>query len=480
MEKSNEQSWIERAQAGDREAIGYLYKTYWRAARATAFGVMGDYHLAEDAAADAFAAAMAGLQGLKDPSRFGPWMRTIVLRTARRKLADKSPQASVDLKSCPDSEYPSPQARLEQREMAACIHQAVANLSEVLRETVSLYYFEGYNLDEAARFLDVPTGSLKRRLHEGRVRLRETAQLILQGKRTLDPIHERILQQLKELAEGSLDREQFNAVMGQAMWMRPLPHDLMRQAFKRYSQVAQKMTTSEGKAKMEQQAKEVMAFAKRPSVRALDPNHAIGKMVNSIRAALPAFHQWIIDDSAAAHHLLQVMSGSDFSSQLPPGFAEGTPGSYYYLCRGSLFPDEQGRLQPICDIAKNKDMAQKHQLMVNARLSDVLVLQWMTGDTIELRAVETLLQELVQAVLPQAAIRFSSYQEPRYRFALRLHLGEIAMPAALGGPLAPWKGEPERGNMALIQIFLEAWAMARTGEVLELDKIAPILEQLMN
>jgi len=38
---------------------------------------------------------------------------------------------------------------------------------------VVLFYFEGYSLKEAAGFLDIPEGTLKRRLHDGRKRLRK-------------------------------------------------------------------------------------------------------------------------------------------------------------------------------------------------------------------------------------------------------------------------------------------------------------------
>src|SRR5262245_10258578 len=83
---SSERQIVVRAQAGDREAVGELYARFWRAARAAAFGVVGDFGIAEDAAAEAFRVALTGLGKLRDPDRFAPWLHRIVVRMAGRQL----------------------------------------------------------------------------------------------------------------------------------------------------------------------------------------------------------------------------------------------------------------------------------------------------------------------------------------------------------------------------------------------------------
>ena len=55
---------------------------------------------------------------------------------------------------------------------------------------------------------------------------------------------------------------------------------------------------------------------------------------------------------------------------------------------------------------------------------------------------------------------------------------KIPIPAALGGPLAPWPGMPEGISMVLVQVLLEAWAWAKTGEAIELDELAPMLDAI--
>ena len=54
MKQNTEQDWVERAKKGEPAAIAELYRRYWRAARAAAYGVTADFALAEDAASEAF------------------------------------------------------------------------------------------------------------------------------------------------------------------------------------------------------------------------------------------------------------------------------------------------------------------------------------------------------------------------------------------------------------------------------------------
>lgn len=43
MDQNTEHDWVERARQGEPAALAELYRRYWRAARATAYGVTGDY-----------------------------------------------------------------------------------------------------------------------------------------------------------------------------------------------------------------------------------------------------------------------------------------------------------------------------------------------------------------------------------------------------------------------------------------------------
>lgn len=101
MLEKTEQNWVQRAKQGEPAAIAELFRLYWRAARAAAYGVTGDFALAEDTASEAFYAAIDGLRDLKDERRFGPWLRTIVIRTARKQKAKRQGKTEPSFKRSP-------------------------------------------------------------------------------------------------------------------------------------------------------------------------------------------------------------------------------------------------------------------------------------------------------------------------------------------------------------------------------------------
>ena len=108
----------------------------------------------------------AGLDALRDPDRFGSWLRTIVVRKARLELQRRRLTADALVEDVPDQNQ-RPDDALERLELGALIQQAVRELPDRLREAMALVYFEGYDSEAAARFLDIPAGTVKSRLHYG-------------------------------------------------------------------------------------------------------------------------------------------------------------------------------------------------------------------------------------------------------------------------------------------------------------------------
>ena len=87
-----------------------------------------------------------------------------------------------------------------------------------------------------------------------------------------------------------------------------------------------------------------------------------------------------------------------------------------------------------------------------SRSSDTLWLLWKQSVTIELRTVEEQLRYLSEKIVPGIPTRFSTYEEPRYRAALRMQLAEIPIPAAIGGVLNPEPGFSDSFSAASVTI----------------------------
>jgi len=470
MEQNSEQNWVKRAKQGDTAAIAELFRLYWRAARAAAYGVTGNFALAEDAASEAFYAAIESLPDLKDERRFGPWLRTIVVRTARRQKAKTAKENGAELKTQPDSKSTPPGADLEQQELVALIHEAVGHLSETLREAVVLFYFEGYSLKEAAGFLDVPEGTLKRRLHDGRKRLRDAAGQILKGAKPMNAKHQQILKQLKDAFEEGLNTEAFYQAMREALRLRPFPDELLREVMRKHW--APKLEKAALDPERTCEMRKILSLAYSASERARDPNHPVGEVAGAIRAALPEFQSWQPDTSKIDYSqtMRQMFEGK--SPSMPSNFAEVSTASYITAMRACLVQDSDGSVCTTSELMQRKTTRDEMhtQMSQGNRLSDAFRLFWKSPESIELRAIEDLLRRLSETIIPGTPVRFTSFDGPHYRAALRMQLADNPIPAAMGGVHNPHQllGTSERGSVASILIWLEPWAEAKSGKAVEL------------
>lgn len=415
---------VERAQNGDRSAIASLFSRFWRAARAAALGVTGDWAAAEDAASEGFRQALMSLSSLENPDRFAAWLRTIVIRQARSAMLQKRPGASVheaELAGQLRDPHEHPGETFARRQLADLVQQALQQLPPPLRETIALHYFEGYAPAAAARFLGIPDGTFRRRLHDGHAQLRRIVEKLIHDRSSSHMNNEeQSLARLKTMLGRDEDVPQ---ALRETLALRPTPPELL-------NLIRDRLTHPAGPADLIRAAAAQVSGAG-PS----DP-----AIVARIRHALPGFEEWNLDTGEAAarffapgHHSYQ----SRVRSILPPGFAEGRPGAFLRTTRAILHPNQE------------------------IRITNALDLTWMVASPLELHSVQETLERLCATVFPGAPLRFSSFDaaEPRFRSALQLHFEGVPERAALGGVLTEWPGCPAGVGAASVRLFLEPWAI---------------------
>lgn len=469
MSEHADRELVELARRGDAAAIGELFSRYWRAARAAAFGVTGELASAEDAAAEAFRQALAGLDSLRDPDRFGSWLRTIVVRKARLELQSRRLTADALVEDLSDQNQ-RPDDALERLELGALIQHAARELPDRLREAMALVYFEGYDSEAAARFLDIPAGTLRRRLHEGRGQVRSAVEQILHGSKRMNEERERHIQRFKSL----IDDGGIYQALRESLALRPPPSELIGLFVRRHMASANDSQDVVGGKDPREFLREAAQRFTGPSDRATDPNHPVGAIAAAIRKALPDFQDWPLDVGEAA---VRFFTGTGeyrdrLQAVLPPGFAEGHPGAFLRATRGFLRRSENGPVQSIYQLLQDSPDEQTFRAAKNdMRISDVLDLTWMVAGPLELRSVQELLERLRSALLSREQVRFSPYDEPRYRSALQLHVGGRSARFAHGGVLAEWPGRPQGVDAAHLRIFLEPWATVQSGHVVEFHQL---------
>jgi RNA polymerase sigma factor (sigma-70 family) len=157
---------LAKVQAGDASAAAVLVARFQPRAVEFAAALIGDEHLAEDAVQSAFMKALARLKELREPRAFPGWFRQIVrteaLGLVRRRSAQSLPSVAPE----------SPADAAAREEMCRAVRDALAALPPRGRETAELFYLGELACPEVARRLDVPAGTIKRRLHDARKKLR--------------------------------------------------------------------------------------------------------------------------------------------------------------------------------------------------------------------------------------------------------------------------------------------------------------------
>ena len=126
---------------------------------------------------DTFLTAFVHIGRLRDNTAFVPWIRSIATRTAINALRERmrSPVASLTLVDGSMRDVPgrtqSPNQVLESREQQGHVLDILErHVASTDRDVLDLFYFQGKSIEEIAHMLEVPEGTVKRRLHTARRR----------------------------------------------------------------------------------------------------------------------------------------------------------------------------------------------------------------------------------------------------------------------------------------------------------------------
>lgn len=156
---------IQRIRSGEAEAMVELVDRFQSMAINYAWSLLGDWHLAQDAAQEAFILALNGIGMLRTPQTFPKWFKT-VLRNVCLGMRRRDRLIPVD-------SLPMATADDREQELRRELWQAVEQLSEEDRSILSLYYFGGYSQAETAALLGLENHRVNNRLHGLRERLKQ-------------------------------------------------------------------------------------------------------------------------------------------------------------------------------------------------------------------------------------------------------------------------------------------------------------------
>ncbi len=214
-------SLVIAAQQGDFAAFSAVVQRFRVMAYATAYMMLEDVHLAEDATQEAFIEAYLHLPKLREPDAFPGWLRRIVFKQSDRLIRGKQLK-TVPLEATPTFDIPAddfnPALLVEGMEMRDSVRQAIATLPEHERLVIALFYGGGYALKEIASFLEVAQTTVKKRLFDARKHLKAHLQNIdLERPQDQEAMNEELFSERIRLLSAirSGEREKVQALLEQ-------------------------------------------------------------------------------------------------------------------------------------------------------------------------------------------------------------------------------------------------------------------------
>ncbi|WP_228978201.1 sigma-70 family RNA polymerase sigma factor [Streptomyces sp. DH12] len=166
-----------RTADGDQEAFAALYDATAGPVYGLVLRVLRDPAQSEEVAQEVM------LEVWRSAARYAPERGSVsawVMTVAHRRAVDRvrAEQAATDrddrtarAAATPPYDHVSEEVavRLESEQVRRCL----GSLTELQRQAVTLAYYQGYTYGEVAAFLAAPLGTVKTRLRDGLIRLRD-------------------------------------------------------------------------------------------------------------------------------------------------------------------------------------------------------------------------------------------------------------------------------------------------------------------
>jgi RNA polymerase sigma-70 factor, ECF subfamily len=174
---------VARAKAGEALAFEKLVNRYERRIYRLARNITQNHEDAEDVTQEAFLKSFKNLAEFQGNSRFYTWLVRIAVNQALMKLRRRRPNhVSLDSPVENDDDLlprevedwgPSPEEQYSQKQLAAILSEAIAQLEAPFRIVFQLRDVENLSTLETAQALGITVPSVKSRLLRARLKLRK-------------------------------------------------------------------------------------------------------------------------------------------------------------------------------------------------------------------------------------------------------------------------------------------------------------------
>jgi RNA polymerase sigma-70 factor (ECF subfamily) len=177
---ADEDTDLDRARRGDRDAFGRLVRRHQRRVYTAALHILGNHSDADDATQETFVRAHRGLATFDGRADFFTWLYRIAVNTALNALRSGKRGAALSQRGGTEAAHlggrpealgqavAGPAQQAQHTSELARVLEAVAQLSPALRVTIVLATIEEVPHKQIAAILEIPEGTVAWRVNEAR------------------------------------------------------------------------------------------------------------------------------------------------------------------------------------------------------------------------------------------------------------------------------------------------------------------------
>ncbi|MDR1705100.1 MAG: RNA polymerase sigma factor [Clostridiales bacterium] len=169
---------VTEAQGGNSKCFEELYALYYKKVFAVIKATVKNSADAEDILQQTFLSAWRSLKNLSNPAAFNTWLQRIAINHCYELLRKKNMAILLDSEDelCSVADIASdemlPAVYAEQEDLRVRLGRILEGLSEVQRQTVTLFYFNELKVEEIAEVMACSVGTVKTQLFLARKAIR--------------------------------------------------------------------------------------------------------------------------------------------------------------------------------------------------------------------------------------------------------------------------------------------------------------------
>ncbi|WP_153797823.1 RNA polymerase sigma factor [Foetidibacter luteolus] len=157
----------------EQHAFGYLYDSYSGALFSVILSIITDRELAGDVLQEVFVKIWRQIDSYDDSKgRLFTWMLNIARNASIDMVRSKGFQNSRQNRELTENVYDSSGTTQTNTDKIG-LRKIVQTLKEEYKVLIELSYFQGFTQEEISRMLNIPLGTVKTRLRNALVQLRE-------------------------------------------------------------------------------------------------------------------------------------------------------------------------------------------------------------------------------------------------------------------------------------------------------------------